>query len=156
MAQPRADWFSTVATDLFASCFAAVLIIDSVTPKELGSSSRPVPIEIEYNLPAERRFLGRSRDPGTCLPEAAVVVSFDDRSGRRHSTLAMEGHWSPDGRQCRFVTTVSGLADDGITNLVLTIGAYPTSEEAALRVTIRTPLGECHLSPQSSERRQPC
>lgn len=156
MTQPRADWFSTVATDLFASCFAAILIIDSVTPKEIGTSSRPIPIEIEYNLPDQRNFLGRSRDAGTCLSEAAIVVSFDDRSGRRHSTLTLEGHWAPDGRQCRFVTTVSGLADDAITNLVLTVGAYPTSEEAALRVIVRTPRGACELSANDFERRQSC
>jgi hypothetical protein len=143
VAREGADWFSTVATDLFASCFAAVLIIDSVTPKELGSSVRPVPIE-------------ETRVEGTCLPRGAVVVSFDDRSGRRHSTLTIEGHWSPDGPNCRFVGVVSGLTDEPIVNLALTLGVYPTAEEEALRVTVRTPRGECRLSVQKQEQREPC
>jgi hypothetical protein len=156
VAREGADWFSTVATDLFASCFAAVLIIDSVTPKELGSSVRPVPIEVEYNLPRTATFPGETRVEGTCLPRGAVVVSFDDRSGRRHSTLTIEGHWSPDGPNCRFVGVVSGLTDEPIVNLALTLGVYPTAEEEALRVTVRTPRGECRLSVQKQEQREPC
>lgn len=46
---PAGNWFTTVATDLFAGAFAAVLIIDAATPKKPIAQEEPVILTITYD-----------------------------------------------------------------------------------------------------------
>lgn len=70
----RRDWFTIVATDLFAGCFAAVVIIDSVTPKEIAAAPQPMLFEMSYPAKTSKVPCGANK--------AAVALSFQDDSKR--------------------------------------------------------------------------
>lgn len=102
----RRDWFTIVATDLFAGSFAAILIIDSVTPKELAGVGELELIEIEYDAPA-----GSFVD---CDDPGAVVFSFEDDTGERFNTLDQGGFAaSRNGTRCKVLGVIGNVALTG-------------------------------------------
>lgn len=128
----RSDWFTVVATDLFSGCFAAVLILDSVTPKETPVQRRAAHVEVEYNLPPSRS--------GSCFGPSAIAVTFQDASSSEFSTLDMAPNWTPDGQICR-LTSLLDIADGTTTAREprVFVGEYDTAAEAQLCVAIRAP-----------------
>ncbi|MFN3627939.1 MAG: hypothetical protein ACK4S3_08680, partial [Parvibaculum sp.] len=66
MRRRRSGWFSIVATDLFSGAFAAIILLDTVSPKELGSVAEQQEVRISYS----KGDLACPADPG------AIVFSF--------------------------------------------------------------------------------
>jgi hypothetical protein len=128
----KSDWFTVVATDLFSGCFAAVLILDSVTPKETPVQRRTANVEVEYSLPPSRG--------SSCFGPSAIGVTFQDAAGSQFSTLDMAPNWTPDGQVCR----LTGLLDiaEGTTTAReprVFVGEYDPTAETGLCVEIRAP-----------------
>lgn len=66
MRRRRGGWFTIVATDLFSGAFAAIILLDTVSPKELGSVAEQQEVRIWY----PNRENACPADPG------ALVFSF--------------------------------------------------------------------------------
>ena len=96
----RRDWFTIVATDLFAGCFAAVVIIDSVTPKEIAAAPQPMFFEMSYPAKTSKVPCGANK--------SAVALSFQDDSKRLDTINNGNFSGSRRGNMC----VVTGVFQD--------------------------------------------
>lgn len=111
----RSDWFTIVATDLFAASFAAILIIDSVTPKEIAGVGQPQIFQLEYQV--------AQRKPSFCKNEHALAFFATDNSGAAISTIPQKLSASRVGNTCKVIglfpdSTLSAAPDDGVVIVV--------------------------------------
>ena len=111
----RSDWFTIVATDLFAASFAAVLIIDSVTPKEIAGIGQPQIFELEYQV--------TNRNPTFCQNEHALAFFATDDSGAAVSTVTQKLSNSRVGDTCKVIglfpdSSFINAPDDGVVMVV--------------------------------------
>lgn len=94
----RSDWFTIVATDLFAAAFAAILIIDAASPKELFVQPSDAYFEMSYPL-------GKATNSGKapCKDNnVAFAFSFLDDDGNYRNSLGSEAKLSvnEEGDSC--------------------------------------------------------
>ncbi|KXF82974.1 hypothetical protein [Enterovibrio coralii] len=81
----RGEWFTIVATDLFAASFAAILIIDAASPKELFVEPSDSYFELNYPLlDSERGSIPCERN------DIAIAFSFLDDDGVYQHSLSGE------------------------------------------------------------------
>jgi hypothetical protein len=80
----RRDWFPIVATDLFCGVLCAVIILDAVSPKEIGSPGRTLLIDIAF---PDKANLGQAYANRCADDLGRVVFSFLD-NGNPISTIA--------------------------------------------------------------------
>lgn len=80
----RRDWFPIVATDLFCGVLCAVIILDAVSPKEIGSPGRTLLIDIAF---PDKSDLGPAYANRCAGDLGRVVFSFLD-NGNPTSTIA--------------------------------------------------------------------
>ncbi len=69
MRRRRGSWFTIVATDLFSGAFAAIILLDTVSPKELGSVAEQQEVRIYYP------------NGGTACPADPGALVFSFRNG---------------------------------------------------------------------------
>ncbi len=97
----RRDWFTIVATDLFAGCFAAVVIIDSVTPKEIAAAPQSMLFEMSYPSKTTLVPCGANR--------AAVGLSFRDDTERLDTINDGNFSGSRRGGRCVIIGVFQGV-----------------------------------------------
>jgi hypothetical protein len=131
MAKFRSDWFTIVASDFFSNCFAAILILDAVSPKDIISSPGLEAFRIEYTLPS-------SVDCGKDV--SAIVVSFVDDDGYPFDTLkdAPDAKAERDGDKCVITGSLDGISLAGKPgSLKVVVTAAPDATPAELRVSFK-------------------
>ena len=92
------NWFTIVATNLFASSFAAILVIQAATPKEPYSFGEPTLFPMTFE----------AGDPGSgidCRNPHNVLFAFTDDQGEKVLTRNIDLSGSRTGTKCN----VTGL-----------------------------------------------
>ena len=79
MRRRRNRWFTIVATDMFSGAFAAIVLLDTITPKQMGIRPSSQEIRITYSV------AGGAKCPDKADGDA-VVFSFLD-GGNPQSTI---------------------------------------------------------------------
>lgn len=118
MRRRQGGWFTIVATDLFSGAFAAIILLDTVSPKELGSTAEQQEVRIWYPVGET----GCPVDPGS------IVFSFRN-GGEIITTLDSGFHLNSTPTECAIVgfvdVYVSEIDDPCL--LVAELGRpYPT------------------------------
>lgn len=97
----KGNWFTIVATDLFAGSFAAILIIDAATPKEPYSLGEPTLFQMTFEA-------GNSGSGIDCRNPHNVLFAFTDDQGDKVLTRDIDLSGSRTGTKCK----VTGLIHD--------------------------------------------
>lgn len=97
----RSDWFTIVATDLFAGAFAAILIIDAATPKHPVALGQATLFSMRYAAPTSSQGID-CNDPNN------VVFLFTDEQGDSYNTLDVDLSSQRAGEYCEVI----GIIDD--------------------------------------------
>ncbi|WP_298280501.1 hypothetical protein [uncultured Bradyrhizobium sp.] len=98
----RSDWFTIVASDFFSNCFAAILILDAVSPKDVVVTPGLAPFRIEYNLPQN---IDCQKD------KWAIALSFVDDQNQPFNTLsdAPDAEAEREGNKCVITGSLDGI-----------------------------------------------
>jgi hypothetical protein len=97
----RGGWFTIVATDLFSSAFAAIILLDTVSPKEIGSVAELQEVRISY--PA-------GETPCSTDPDA-LVFSFRN-GGEIVTTLNKDFEFASTEAECVIAKLVEVHIDE--------------------------------------------
>lgn len=126
MRRKRSNWFTIVATDLFSSAFAAILLLDAVTPKETGMAAEAQAVRIEY-----------SHIEGKCPNDPdAVILMFRD-SGEWVSTQDSNLSASANGNTCVMTGAMKLFLAEEPTDacILITELSPPDPEEFSVMIT---------------------
>jgi hypothetical protein len=93
----RRIWFSIVATDMFSGAFAAIVLVDAVTPKQILRPILNEPVELSYE---------KSNKYACPADGSAIVFSFRDGNDVR-STLKENFQVNDTGSRCTISGTLS-------------------------------------------------
>lgn len=95
----RNRWFTIVATDMFSGAFAAIVLLDTITPKHMGLPSTAQEVRLIFPIQG-----------GTVCPNAddgnALIFSFLD-GGEPQSTIDKDFRATVIGNRC----VVTGFLD---------------------------------------------
>ena len=111
----KGDWFTIVASDLFAGAFAAILIIDAATPKRPLALGQPTLVDIRYDVSTE---IGGTE----CRDPTNIAFIFRDDTGEEFNTLNLDLAGRLAGGRCQII----GVVDD------VALSAAPTEAEVLL------------------------
>lgn len=119
-------WFTIVATDLFSGSFAAILLIDALTPKEIGSTATSQRIEIQYPKPAKAECPADS---------GAIVLAFKD-GGTPVSTLSGSFSVKEHDDQCIVSGFLNGFLESRPEDPCIVVAEYPGGAPSSVKVSI--------------------
>jgi hypothetical protein len=124
LSRNRRDWFPIVATDMFCSLLAAVIILDAVSPKEIADAGRTIYVRLEYK-----------KDQTKLCDRGRIVLSFFDDGGSPYSTLD-EGQAIDGGEICIVEAWFpDAQLEHGPTDAVLLVAEYASKEDVEVQVS---------------------